>query len=259
MLFVAQLTRLPRLKTDMRLTLLAISFAANLVVASVSPAQEPMLEESSVDGHRIPHSVRAFWMREAKQALFDLRSPCPFWAFGAAIVNHTSTNEIVCIGANAVRETGNPQWHGEMAAIDNCTAVLSDPNGQYKLSPAEIEAAWRDLSLYTTGEPCTMCASTIRWAGFKECIFATSVDTMDAFGWKQIDIHSDEVFDRSKRFGTTTYLLGGILANETDPYLAWQYDHTVKCPAGCRRAQSHADCMPSVSDVSQAEGGLKDV
>jgi hypothetical protein len=61
-------------------------------------------------------TVRQQWMLTAKSALDSLAgSPCPFAAFGAAIVNHTASQEgeLVCIGANSVRRDGNPTLHGE--------------------------------------------------------------------------------------------------------------------------------------------------
>ena len=134
----------------------------------------------------IAFSTRAHWMRVATQALSDLVSPCPFAAFGTAIVNHTSQSglgELVCIGANNNSETGNPTLHGEIAAINNCTSVLTDPHGTYKLSPSDALDAWRDLTLYTNAESCPMCASAVRWAGFKEYVYGTSITTLIYEGW----------------------------------------------------------------------------
>ena len=36
------------------------------------------------------------------------------------------------------------------------------------MSATQIFAAWGELSIYTNAESCPMCASAIRWAGFKE-------------------------------------------------------------------------------------------
>lgn len=192
-----------------------------------------------------PHvslKTREHWMRVAISAL---PSPCPFAAFGAAIVNHTASakGELVCIGANSAHETGNPTHHGEIAAINNCTSVLTDPRGAYRLSPQEAYAAWQDLSLYTTGEPCPMCASAIRWGGFREMIYATSIETLIQYGWTQLTIPSREVFERGVGFRNDTVIVEGILEEETDPLFAWQFQRDAACPKGCRRPEDEAGCV----------------
>jgi hypothetical protein len=74
-------------------------------------------------------ATREYWMRRAIGALDEVvGSPCPFAAFGAVIVNHTTSaaavfseddadadagmGEEVCIGANSVQGLGNPTLHG---------------------------------------------------------------------------------------------------------------------------------------------------
>ncbi|KAK5135484.1 hypothetical protein LTR08_005273 [Meristemomyces frigidus] len=201
----------------------------------------------------VPISLRTreYWMREAVTALHGLVSPCPFAAFGTVIVNHTSPDDLgdpICIGANAMSSTGNPTLHGEIAAINNCTAVLTDPKGIYKLSPAEVIAAWKDLTLYTTAEPCPMCATAIRWAGFRECVFGTSIETLIRMGWGQIDLPSSEIFERSDALGTKTRLLQDVLAKETDPYFAWQFDGAATCPVDCERDSGAGTCVPTADN-----------
>ena len=70
----------------------------------------------------IPFTTRAHWMRRANAVLAELSSsPCPFAAFGTAIVNHTENNglgDLVCIGLNSMAE-GNPILHGTA----NCKLV----------------------------------------------------------------------------------------------------------------------------------------
>lgn len=44
----------------------------------------------------------------------------------------------------------------EMAAIANCTAVLTDPSGPYNLTASEALDAFAELSLYTNAESCPM-------------------------------------------------------------------------------------------------------
>lgn len=122
-----------------------------------------------------------------------------------------------------------------MAAIHSCSALLTDPNGPYKLSPSEALAAFSDLSLYTNAESCPMCASAIRWAGFREYIYGTTIDNLVEKGWGQIRIHSIEVFKQSFDLPYPSRLMGSILTNETDPYFLWQFDPDYPCPAGCSR------------------------
>jgi hypothetical protein len=79
-------------------------------IRSDASTQAPL----SING--IPPSTRAHWMRKANSALQDVHGdPCPFGAFGAAIVNHTAPGlgELVCIGANSNRQTGDPTLHGK--------------------------------------------------------------------------------------------------------------------------------------------------
>ena len=192
-------------------------------------------------------ATRENWMRVAIKALHDLASPCPFSAFGAAIVNHTSSNpgDLICIGANTIADDGNPTLHGEIAAINNCTSVLRDPNGPYKLSPEETSEAWKHLSLYTTAEACPMCASAIRWAGFKEYVYATSSETLIEAGWPQMSINSRELFQRSGMVEPSTAILTDVLRSETDGLFDWQFDSRAPCPAGCSRNGAGDACSPN--------------
>ncbi|OJD30366.1 cytidine and deoxycytidylate deaminase zinc-binding region [Diplodia corticola] len=219
------------------LTCLLLANVASAGYAVGVPKQDVIAApQRSING--IPYSTRAYWMRRANAALAELGSPCPFAAFGTVIVNHTATDglgELVCIGANANSRTGNPTLHGETAAITNCTAVLTDPEGAYKMNASEALDAFSRLSLYTNAESCSMCASAIRWAGFKEYIYGTAIDTLLAQGWGQIRITSLEVFRQSIDLPTQTRLIGEVLTNETDPYFSWQYNPEYPCPAGCSR------------------------
>lgn len=195
-------------------------------------------------------------MRRAVSALAELESPCPFAAFGTVIVNHTDTStdpkgKLVCMGVNQNSQSGNPTLHGEIQAITNCSKILTDPNGAYKLSPTAALKAYSSLSLYTTAEACPMCASAIRWSGFAEYIYATSIDTLFEKGWGQISISSEEVFKESSKLPGKTFLVADVLANETDSLFSWQFDESFPCPAGCER--SGTSCTPVVESVIDHE------
>ncbi|KAI0676758.1 cytidine deaminase-like protein [Trametes maxima] len=189
-------------------------------------------------------SVREHWMREANAAMAELVSPCPFGAFASVIVNHTASasGELVCVGANAVRSTGNPIMHGEIAAIQNCTAIFTDPHGPYNYTASQAQAAFADLSLYTNAESCPMCASAIRWAGFREYIYGSSIEELIAQGWGQIRVSSMEIFQESFDLPNVARLIGGVLTEETDPLFSWQYNADFPCPKGCARVSG--SCSP---------------
>jgi tRNA(Arg) A34 adenosine deaminase TadA len=132
---------------------------------------------------------------------------------------------------------------GEIAAINNCTNVLTDPAGPYHLTPSEAQHAFTTLSLYTNAESCPMCASAIRWTGFKEYIYGTSIDSLIAKGWAQIRISSMDVFQQAFDLDSATRLMGDVLTNETDPYFFWQFDPDYPCPTGCQRSGGRCEAV----------------
>lgn len=48
-----------------------------------------------------------------------------------------------------------------MAAIKNCTTILTDPNGRFNLTASEAEDAFADLTLYTNAESCPMVSTVL--------------------------------------------------------------------------------------------------
>ncbi|QSS53969.1 nucleoside deaminase, Fcy1p [Histoplasma capsulatum var. duboisii H88] len=187
-------------------------------------------------------------MRKANQALPDLGSPCPWAAFGSVVVNHTTAEELgdlICSGVNENLKSGNPVSHGEIAAITNCTDILTNKDGRFKLTSLEALEAFKEFTLYTNAESCPMCAAAIRWAGFKEYLYGTSMETLIRMGWPQIRISSREVFEHSTDLPSSSNIIGGILMNETDTYFAWQFDPSSPCPRGCDRPRAGRNCRRS--------------
>ncbi|KAK8200699.1 hypothetical protein M8818_006014 [Zalaria obscura] len=201
----------------------------------------------------IPFSTRAHWMRIATTDAVLLDSPCPFMPFGTVIVNHTLSlldrshlGEPVCMGVNHNNRTANPLLHGETAAIANCSKIMTTAkeDGGYGMTVAEVAYAWAELSIYTNGEPCPMCASAINWSGFREMIYGTSIAKLVDMGWPQIHIGSREVFARAKYLPNPAVWRGAVLPNETDPWFEWQFQSSEKCPSGCERDGEEGRCMP---------------
>lgn len=129
-----------------------------------------------------------------------------------------------------------------MVAINNCSSILTDPNGPYKLSPSAALAAFADLTMYTNAESCPMCAAAMRWAGFREYVYGTSIDTLIEKGWGQIRIASAEVVAQSYDLGKPVRLMAEVLTEETDPFFAWQFDPAAACPEGCARVEGTGGC-----------------
>lgn len=61
-----------------------------------------------------------------------------------------------------------------------------------------------------------MCASAVRYAGFREYVYGTSIATLVARGWTQIRIPSAEVYARSTDLPNLGALIAGVLTNETN-------------------------------------------
>nr|AEG78607.1 FCY1 [Cryptococcus gattii] len=172
----------------------------------------------------VPAERRLHWMRVANEAVNVDGHAFPQASFGTAIVNTTS-DELVCVTSNKVGVTGNPAVHGEISVIIHCTEALTGQGW----TPQEILAGWKDLSLYTNGEPCPMRASAIRWAGSKEVIYGTSIRTIAENGRNQIYIPSSMVWEKSYSLGHATLMLGNVLTNETNVFFAHQFNESAPC------------------------------
>ncbi|KAJ7123822.1 guanine deaminase [Mycena crocata] len=229
--------------TPLLILVVTIQYGRPGVTSLPDVIASPNLSLSSV-----PFSTRAHWMRRVNTALSELASPCPFSAFSSVIVNHTAPGlgELVCVGVNN-DQTGNPTLHGEIAAIQNCSAILTDPSGSFKLSPTDALDAFSQLSLIWLQY--LKCASAIRWSGFREYIYGTSMETLVRNGWRQIRISSQEIFKQSFDLTDPARLIGEVLANETDPLLLWQFNPDFPCPTGC--ARSGSSCAPITAGLCE--------
>lgn len=118
--------------------------------------------------------------------------------FGTVIVDN-KTGEVIAEGVNTTTE--NPTYHGEMVAI----------NSALKKNP---QIDWKNVTLYTTAEPCAMCQGAIIWSGISRVVFATSLEYLISHGWNQIDIHAAVVNSKAPFYKGK--LVGGVLADKTN-------------------------------------------
>lgn len=86
--------------------------------------------------------------------------------FGAVIVKDGA---IIAEGANRVVAENDPTWHGEMEAIRKACKALNS----FKLT---------GCVLYTSAEPCPMCAAASYWAGIDRIYYAATVQDALKYG-----------------------------------------------------------------------------
>ncbi|HYX14086.1 MAG TPA: nucleoside deaminase [Nostoc sp.] len=115
--------------------------------------------------------------------------------YGAVIVKD---NEVVALAHNTVNRDNNPSAHAEINAIRSLTA---------KLKNLSLEG----YSIYTTGEPCPMCATACVWSGVSEIIYGASIQDLITLNQSQINISCEEVIAKSFRNIKVTK---GVLKNE---------------------------------------------
>lgn len=124
--------------------------------------------------------------------------------FGAVIVDRGS-GAVLAQAVNAV--DASPLLHGETAAIDACAR-------------AHPGLRWADVRLYTTAEPCPMCAAAIAWTGIGEVVIGSMIATLAGFGIRQILLPCADVLRAAPFYRGR--LVSGVLAAETDAlYRDW--------------------------------------
>jgi tRNA(Arg) A34 adenosine deaminase TadA len=103
--------------------------------------------------------------------------------YGAVIVKD---NQVVAAAYNTVRQDSDPSAHAEVNVIRRLTAKLKNPS---------LEG----YSIYTTGEPCPMCATACVWTGLSEIVYGASIEDLISVNQSQINISCEEVIAKSFR------------------------------------------------------------
>src|SRR5579863_2363552 len=121
----------------------------------------------------------------AREARADGRHP-----FGALIVNERGET-VVEARNNAVRPLGDPTQHAEMVACATAARMLT-------------EAELAKCTLYTSTEPCAMCAGAIYWTGIGRVVFALAEQGLLEFTGNDeqnptLDLPCREVFARGQK------------------------------------------------------------
>lgn len=115
--------------------------------------------------------------------------------FGSVLV---CQGEVVAEAYNTVAQTNDPSAHAELNLIrDFCREQNTT-----KLS---------GFTLYTTAEPCPMCAALCAFTGVSEVVFGVFTADLTTLGVPQIRISCETVVSRGP---TTVSVQGGVLREE---------------------------------------------
>ena len=117
--------------------------------------------------------------------------------YGAVIVKN---QEIVFRSHNTAQTDNDVSAHAELNALRAFTKQYG-----YSLD------ALSEYTLYTTCEPCPMCAAACVWAGVSQVVFGASTKQLIDLGSPQIDISCKTVAEKSFQ---NINVIGGILADE---------------------------------------------
>ncbi|VEP13897.1 CMP/dCMP deaminase zinc-binding protein [Hyella patelloides LEGE 07179] len=117
--------------------------------------------------------------------------------YGAVIVKD---NKIVIRGYNTAQTDNDVSAHGEINALRAFTQKYG-----YSLN------ALSGYTLYTTCEPCPMCAAACVWAGVSKVVFGASTEQLINLGTKQIDLACKTVAEKGFQ---NIEVIGGVLADE---------------------------------------------
>ena len=117
--------------------------------------------------------------------------------FGAVIVKD---NEIVEKAGNTVESDADPTCHAEVNVLRKLTT---------RLKTAALESGY---TLYSTCEPCAMCAATCFWAGISEIVYgAGASDFEDDYNPNMINMRCEEIIGKSP---ASIKIKSGILKEE---------------------------------------------
>ena len=103
------------------------------------------------------------------------------YGFGAVIVDADGT--VVAKSHDTEKTEGDSTLHAEITAIRKASKILGCDLG--------------DLAIYSTHEPCPMCATAILWSGIRKIVYGFSTSEALMEGRRRIDIGCREIFRRA--------------------------------------------------------------
>ncbi|HIH8948375.1 TPA: nucleoside deaminase [Legionella pneumophila] len=135
-------------------------------------------------------------MYDFMAATIEVAATNPMAPYGAIIVY--DDKEILLKSVNSAHN--NPVMHGELSVIH--TLFNNGFNGDVS-----------KLSLYSTAEPCPMCAAAIYWAMIPKVVYGSSIAFLHELFGRQIQVGAEEIFSKTPNFYSCN-LIGGIMEDE---------------------------------------------
>ena len=117
--------------------------------------------------------------------------------YGTVIVKD---DKVIIRGYNTAQTDNDVAAHGEINALRAFTKKYG-----YSLDTLS------GYTLYTTCEPCPMCAAACVWAGVSQIVFGASVQQLIDLGSKQIDLSCSSVVEKGFY---KAEVVGGVLADK---------------------------------------------
>ena len=129
------------------------------------------------------------------------------YAIGAVITRLTDEREVVIASAgNRVKTSGSSIKHVELETLK----YVSSGYGRYL----------PDFALYTTHEPCAMCAGACVWSRIGAVVYGVSQEDIDEYGrtcgteeykWRACLIPCEDIFEKGNRH---IPVIGGYMRDE---------------------------------------------
>ncbi|MCB0337453.1 MAG: nucleoside deaminase [Bdellovibrionales bacterium] len=98
--------------------------------------------------------------------------------FGALLVYN---NEVVATAENTVALELDCTCHAELSLVRKVQKIMN-------------KQSLADSVLYTSTEPCAMCAGAIYWSGIKKVVFGCSARKLREIAGKSLDISARDVY-----------------------------------------------------------------
>ncbi|MGF2325003.1 nucleoside deaminase, partial [Acinetobacter baumannii] len=120
----------------------------------------------------------------------------PMAPYGAIIVY--DDKEILLKSVNSAHN--NPLMHGELSVI-------------HRLFENGFDGDVSKLSLYTTAEPCPMCAAAIYWAMIPKVVYGSYISFLHELFGRQIQVGAEDILSKTPDF-YSCHVITGVMVEE---------------------------------------------